>query len=382
MFRKFTADKIFNGTSLLGGKVLIASREGKIIDLVEKAEAGEEIEVYEGIISPGFINCHCHIELSHLKNIIPQHSGLVDFLIAVMKVRNAPPWQMMEAMSKAEEELYHSGTVAIADICNTSDSISLKQNSRLHWHNFVEVSGFVNATADERFEQAKIIEDSFAKLPFRYSIIPHAPYSVSKKLFHLINDHSRQQLSIHNQETHSENELYKNKSGDLLRLYDELGIDISFFEATGKTSFQSWLPNFTHHQKIISVHNTHISQHDLDESREVTFCICINANLYIENALPPLPLLIKNKCPVVIGTDSYASNTQLNMVEEMKTIQQHFPNIDMATLLTWATSNGAETLGIMSNFGSFDKGKNPGIVLLENVDSHFFTKEASGKRLL
>ncbi len=381
MFRKFTADKIFNGTSLISGKVLIASREGKIIDLVEKAEAGEGIEEYAGIICPGFINCHCHIELSHLKNKIPQHTGLVDFVLAVMKGRQVPPKEIKEAIIQAEEELYQSGTVAVADICNTADSFSLKQNSKLHWHNFVEVSGFVNATAEDRFEQAKIIAGTFAKLPFRYSIVPHAPYSVSKKLFQLINEHSRQQVSIHNQETNSENELYKNKSGRMLRLYDELGIDISFFEATGKSSFRSWLPYFTHHQKIISVHNTHISQHDLDAGGGVTFCICINANLYIENALPPLPLLIKNKYPMVIGTDSYASNTQLNMVEEMKTIQQHFKDIDTCTLLQWATSNGAEALGISESFGSFEPGKTPGILLIENVESNF-TAASKGKRLL
>ncbi len=222
-----------------------------------------------------------------------------------------------------------------------------------------------------------------------YSSIP-SPAQIVLQLFHL-QSHSLLQncaseacffvLMKKNQETHSENELYKNKSGDLLRLYDDLGIDISFFEATGKTSFQSWLPYFTHHQKIISVHNTHSSQRDIDASRGVTFCICINANLYIENALPPLPLLIKNQCPIVIGTDSYASNTQLNMVEEMKTIQQHFKDIDTCTLLQWATRNGADALGISENFGSFEPGKTPGIVLLENMNTNF-TATSTGKRLL
>ncbi|MEO5984363.1 MAG: amidohydrolase family protein [Ferruginibacter sp.] len=381
MFRKFTADKIFNGTSLLTGKVLIASREGKIIDLVDQAEGGEGIEKYSGIISPGFINCHCHTELSHLKNKIPKHSGLVDFVLAVMKGRHAPPEEIKEAIIQAEKELYFSGTSAVADICNTADSFSLKQNSKLHWHNFIEVSGFVNSTADERFEQAKIIEGKFAKLPFRYSIVPHAPYSVSNKLFQLINENSRGLLSIHNQETNSENELYLNKSGELLKLYKTLGIDINYFEPTGKTSFQSWLPYFTHHQNIISVHNTHISQHDLNASRDVSFCICINANLYIENTLPPLPLLIENKCAVVLGTDSYASNIQLNMVEEMKTIQQHFEGIDTSTLLQWATSNGAVALGISETFGSFKPGKTPGIVLIEEMDTNF-TATSKGKRLL
>jgi cytosine/adenosine deaminase-related metal-dependent hydrolase len=93
--------------------------------------------------------------------------------------------------------------------------------------------------------------------------------------------------------------------------------------------------------------------------------VCINANLYIENSLPPLDMLLDNGCHIVLGTDSYASNWQLNIFEEIKSIQQHFPHIGLENILKWATSNGARALGIDDFFGSFEKGKKPGLVLID-----------------
>ncbi|MEJ7611806.1 MAG: amidohydrolase family protein [Ferruginibacter sp.] len=280
-------------------------------------------------------------------------------------------------MEKAAEELFAGGTVAVGDICNTTDSVLLKQHSPLYWHNFIEISGFVTAGAEKRFDDAVQILNDFkanqsTNQPINQTTLsPHAPYSVSKKLFELINEATENKtVTIHNREAAAENDLYKNKEGDFLSLYKNLGIDIGSFNATGKSSFQSWLPYFTKGQKIISVHNTFTDQADLDfsntrEKNEVLFfCLCPNANLFIENRLPDIDMLVSNNCRIIIGTDSYASNNQLNMYEEIKTIQQYFPQISLATLLQWATLNGAMALGIDDVYGSFEKGKRPGVVLI------------------
>lgn len=384
MYRKFKADGIFTGTaSLSGDHVLITGSDGKVIEIVDVAAAGDNIEIFNGLLSPGFINCHCHIELSFLKDVIPQHTGLVDFVQAVMANRIAPLDTRLEAMQNGTEELYKSGTVAVGDICNNADSLALKQNSPIYWNNFIEVSGFVDEAAQKRLADAEAVAQKFSILDSPFSIVPHAPYSVSKKLFQLLNEKTAGQLiTIHNQEEGSENDLYKNKAGVFLKLYENLGIDIAGFSPTGKTSFQSWLPYFTNDQKIISVHNTFISQEDINFAQHIFFCICINANLYIENTLPPLEMLTRNNCTIVLGTDSYASNWQLNIIEEMKAIHKNFPFIEMETILKWATLNGAETLGIAETHGSFDKGKTPGIVLIENMEKEIFSPASKAKRLL
>ncbi len=387
MYRKFSADHIFNGYELLpANNVLITDAEGIILDIVDKSTAGDDIQHFSGILSPGFINCHCHIELSHLKGAISKHTGLVDFVQKVMGLRSGfTEEQKQEAMIAAEQEMYDSGIVAVGDICNAGDSISLKQKSKLLWYNFIEVSGFVDAFAQKRFDSAKEIAAQFkSQLPqFKTTIAPHAPYSVSKTLFELLNEETANELiTIHNQESEEEDKLYIDKSGNFLNLYKNFGIDISSFEPTGKSSLQSWLPYFNKQQSILLVHDTFIHQQDVSTfNPQLSIVLCPNANLYIENQLPPIDLLMKNDCNITIGTDSYASNDQLTIIDELKTLQQNFPQLELGSLLQWATSNGSKALQVNDVLGGFEKGKKPGVVLIENVEGLKLQKNSSSKRI-
>jgi cytosine/adenosine deaminase-related metal-dependent hydrolase len=100
---------------------------------------------------------------------------------------------------------------------------------------------------------------------------------------------------------------------------------------------------------------------------KLVYCICINANLYIENKVPPIDLLVKHNCHIVLGTDSYSSNWQLSIAKEIAAVQQYFPHIPLETILQWATINGAKALSWENNMGSFEKGKKPGVVLIDSV---------------
>ncbi len=378
LYRKLKGTDIFDGYTLRGSnQVLVIGENGIVEALVDEKDAGEGIDYFEGVICPGFVNAHCHIELSHLKSKIPQHTGLVNFVQTVMKERTASKEEKYNAMVAAATELYESGTVAVGDICNTTDSILLKQQSNLHWHNFIEVSGFVGAVAQKRFDEAtKIMEEFREALKLsenELTVVPHAPYSVSKPLFNMLNTSSANKtVSIHNQECAAENELYISKAGDFLQLYSNFGIDINSFSPTGKRSLESWLPYFSEQQKIILVHNTFTKKDDVlfaaaNKTHDSLFyCICPNANLYIENTLPDIEMLLQTNCNIVLGTDSYASNEQLNMYEEIKTILKNFSTILLDTVLKWATIDGAKALGIDKVAGSFESGKKPGVVLINN----------------
>jgi len=380
-YRKIKGTQIFTGNHFAEeNSVLIVEEDGTIETIINESEAGENIEKVSGILSPGFINAHCHIELSHLKNKIPQHIGLVNFVQQVMMNRNASVEEKEEAMQNAEKELYESGTVAVGDICNTTDSISLKSNSNMYWHNFIEVSGFVNANAQKRFDEASDILRQFRLLNAneyykpnnkQQTLVPHAPYSVSTSLFKILNENSKDAIiSIHNQECEAEDKLFMQKNGKFLSLYKNFGIDIQSFAETRKSSLQSWLPLLTNNQKIISVHNTFTQKEDIVfahqfyNKEQFFLCLCPNANLYIENTLPQIEMFIEQNCNIVLGTDSYAGNWTLNIFEEIKTIRSHFPTIALETILQWATINGAKALEIDNLFGSFEKGKKPGVVLI------------------
>ena len=181
-------------------------------------------------------------------------------------------------------------------------------------------------------------------------------------------------ISCHNQETLAEDELYQSGQGDFLRLLKKFGVEESPFPITGRSSLQSWLPHVNRQQKLILVHNTFISSSDIDFAMEhanehlsgLFFCLCVNANLYIENKLPPVEMLALKGVELVIGTDSYSSNDQLSIAAEIRTIREKAPSIPLEVILRWATYNGAKALGRENEIGSFDKGKQPGILLLND----------------
>ncbi len=106
-YKKFKADYIFTGTELLHpNNILITDENGVIETIIEEENAGDNIEVFKGLISPGFINCHCHLELSHMKNVIQSGTGLVEFLIKVINLRSADKKEIEAAIQTADEEMY------------------------------------------------------------------------------------------------------------------------------------------------------------------------------------------------------------------------------------------------------------------------------------
>ncbi len=403
--RKFKADRLFTGFDMAeADSVLITSADGIVLDIVPSGQAGEGVEILEGVLCPGFVNCHCHLELSHMKGLIPEKTGLVDFLLGVMTKRDFSADIIAHSMAAAEKGMLEGGIVAVGDICNTGHSLELKSRSPLHYHNFIETMGFTDAGAPARFEAARKTFGHFAgssPQPFRSnSIVPHAPYSVSGRLFGMITGlPGNRLLSIHNQETAAENEFLQSATGDFRRLYEGLGIDISFFTGSGRRSRPGFLPHFHKGQSLILVHNVDTNEEDLvfakgwldeergsspgeESSRDLFFCLCPNANLYISGQLPDINMLIRHRFPIVVGTDSLASNHTLSILEELKTLQAHLPGLPMETLLGWATANGAKALAVADRLGSFEKGRKPGMVLIENSGGERISVNARARRIL
>ncbi len=378
MYRKFSPDKIFDGYRFLEEKVLITDAAGIVIDIIDEKDAGDDVEKLHGILCPGFINAHCHLELSHMKGHIPRHTGLVDFVLKVVTERHYAEHDILEAIEDAEDEMLENGIVAVGDICNNVLTIPQKNKERLQYHNFVEASGFVPAIAKDRFDRSAQILKEYRTTNHlqRSTLNPHAPYSVSSEMFGMINDLTENNLlTIHNQETAAENEFFEKGTGDFLRLYQQMGIDISFFKPSKKTSLQTWLPYFTKEQTIISVHNVVTTATDIEffnnkqptTNLKLFFCLCPNANLYISNTVPDVKMLMHHTDNIVLGTDSLASNDQLSILSEIKTLKNNFPEIDLAILLKWATSNGAKALQMNDSLGSFEKGKQPGLILIDGA---------------
>lgn len=378
--KKFKADQLFDGHVLWSDKVLVTQEDGTIEAVIPAAEAGQEVVPVQGLLMPGLINAHCHLELSHLKDVIPPHTGLIEFLCSVVTKRDFPAQLIQERIIAAEKEMFDNGIVGVGDIGNTADTATVKASSLIRWQNFVEVLGFTDEKAVANLqhyqEQLTLLSKALSRspLPHRSSLVPHAPYSISPKTFQLINQATEGQvISMHNQEHPAENDLYRQGGGDYLQLFRIFGMDRSPFPVTGHNSLRSVLPYFDRGQTIILVHNTCTTEEEIQwandyasqQGIELVYCLCINANLYIENKVPPARLLHQLGCRVVMGTDSYSSNWQLSMASEIKTMQQHFPSIPLQTLLGWTTREGAAALRWDRELGTFEKGKRPGLVSMD-----------------
>jgi cytosine/adenosine deaminase-related metal-dependent hydrolase len=333
------------------------------------------------------VNTHCHVELSHLKEKIKQHTGLVNFIMDVQKHRQTDKSAIIEAAFKADDEMYENGIVAVGDISNTNNSIGVKESSRLYYHTFIETFGFLPSRAEETFNNALELLKEFKPMPV--SITPHAPYSVSKELFKLIRDYcstGQNLVSIHNQECEDENKFYRYKLGSFLDMYAAFGIDIQYFKPQARNSVQSILPLLSNKQDILMVHNTCTNLKDIyfikRFDRSITWCFCPNANLYIENRLPKVELFIGQGYNITLGTDSLASNNKLCILNEMRTLQDKIPEISTAKLIEWGTLNGARFLGIDDEKGTLEPGKTPGLNLITGLDGLKITPETKVRRLV
>lgn len=371
---KFRSEQLFTGLEMLDEtQVLVTNDQGVVEGIVPAEDAGDDVQLLDGIISPGFINTHCHLELSHLKNVIPEGTGLVDFVMGVMHQRNFAEETILAAIEAQEQVMYNNGIVAVGDICNTAHSFAQKQKGKLHYYNFIEVSGFVPQFADKRFEQGLTIYNQ-ATDKESSAIVPHAPYSTSLQLMQLVNEHSKGKvITIHNQETKEEEDFFITGDSKFRKLFDTFNIDISFYKPYGQNSLRVYLPYLNKASSILLVHNTFTTLPDvqfaLDEAalfnHDLYWALCVNANLYIEKKLPPVYLLRDHECTITLGTDSLASNHGLSILEEIKTIRKNFPEIELEEILQWATYNGAKALQMSKHLGSFEKGKQPGVLLMD-----------------
>lgn len=380
--RKLSAHYIFTGTGkVLVKGIVVLSDDGIINDIIDtNGELSEMagVEFYSGVLIPGFVNAHCHLELSHLRSVFSEKTGLPAFLKSVVEYRNSEESKVIREAEKADFEMWKNGVVAVGDISNTNTTFRLKSESGIVYHTFIEALGFSPQRAESAFCRARYCYDEAQLLGMSASIVPHAPYSIAKELFEKISEFAIIQKSIltmHSQECTAEDDLYLKGEGEIVRhLTENLALDLSSFKPTGKTALASvitWLPK---ENKLLLVHNIHACQNDIDlikQSRSLNqtwFVVCPESNLYIEDRLPDIPLFRKNKLQICIGTDSLSSNHGLSILEEMKTIQNHFPAIPFAEIVTWATRNGAEALEMNGWAGTIEKGKKPGINLITGMD--------------
>ena len=386
----YTADYIMPVTSPpIKGGVVALDEKGLIIGVYHSSDPqlqDKELIRYEGVLTPGFVNGHCHLELSHMKGKVPQGTGLPKFLNTVMSDRAASQEAIIQAMVEADKTMFANGIQVVGDHVNTAVSAEVKSQSPICYHTFVELIGFDPAVAEERVDQARDIEYEFE--PQRSSITPHAAYSCSKKLLRSLSDKvdANNIFSLHNQESDEENKFFRYKRGAFLDFYKDNNISHEHVTANGKNALQNSIQFLPAENRLLLIHNTYTAPKDMDYvtriGRDVYYCLCPKANLYIEGSLPKIQSFVLSKQKLLIGTDSLASNDSLDILEELKVIHDKFTDVSFETTLAWATINGAKALKLEEKYGSLEVGKSPGLLLIKDMDGLSLTPQAAVQRIV
>lgn len=374
--RRLSAQYIFTNTGKpLRRGIVTLDAEDRVVALEDTRgdlRESASVEFHNGIIIPGFVNCHCHLELSHMEKPAGEAPGLASFITDISLRRLSEESIRQNAIVRADRMMKDEGIVLCADICNTPDSFSIKKHSQIKYISLLEVFGVNPDKAAGRMNEVLKLAAEATREGIPWSIVPHSAYSVSKTLFSLIREQTTDNTitSIHFMESESEITFLENHSGPLMDSYRKAGFPGEVPESAD-SHISVILEEIIPSGNLILVHNTFIREEMIPEvnSRHgVSWCLCPRSNLIIEGKLPPLDILARSGCNIVIGTDSLASNTSLSILDELKTLQSGFPSFSLEDLVRYATLNGARALNETASLGSIEPGKKPGLLLLENCD--------------
>jgi cytosine/adenosine deaminase-related metal-dependent hydrolase len=368
-----SADIIYDGTGARYDDHVLVMDGQTVVELLPMADvSGADIQRYEGILLPGLINTHCHLELSHMLGKVPTGTGLLPFIGHVVKYRDTSMAEIEACIRAGDAEMYDNGIVAVGDISNKADTAATKDDSLLSYYTFVEMFDFLQTskTAETIEQYMAVLAAQSDKGSNRKNLSPHAPYTVTPELMRYITSHVGPQstISIHNQETSHENQLFVDGGGDFKAWYGQFGHTVEDRYITGQPSIYYAMQHLDARQRTLFVHNTMTTQADIAAAQEwsdtVYWATCPRANLYIENRLPVYSRFVAENAKVTIGTDSLTSNWALDIWAEVQTILKYASYLSIDQVITWATSNGAEALGYEDRLGSFAVGKQPGVNLV------------------
>ena len=344
--------------------VVTLADDGQIVAVEqwESLDSMAQTEFYAGALTAGFVNAHCHIELSYLRGKIERGSGFAGFARAIGQVRGlASDEERMAAIAATDAKMYSEGVEVVADIVNGTTSMPTKSKSRILYHSFAEVFGLLSTT-----------EPMLGLLQYdNTTLTPHSTYSLQEKVFGAITEQRYDYahdapLSVHFMESPDEKALYVGK-GSLAEWYTRMGWECDFLHYGSPAG--RIVGQIAADRKVLLVHNCCIEEEDFDLIEkhfqvQPSWVVCPCSNDYISGLRPPLELLRRRGAEICIGTDSLASNEELTMVGEMKRMSE----VPLAELVEWATINGARALGVDREKGSIEVGKRAGVVLLEGVE--------------
>ncbi|MFZ1749848.1 MAG: amidohydrolase family protein, partial [Saprospiraceae bacterium] len=262
MVYKITANHVLSSDgSWSDDTIIITDQSGLILGLDHKTSHDPaSVRKLSGVLVPGLINTHCHLELSHMKNKVDTGTGLLPFLNRVVSYRDIDQDIIDQAIVDGDAEMRKNGIVAVGDISNKADTAHVKSSSQIDYYTFVEMFDFMQPSmTNSTIKQYEPVMHAQSEAGHnKKSYVPHAPYTVSPDLFKYVNDNNKKgsTISIHNQETPDEDQLFMDGSGGFFDFFNGFGMNMDHFRPLGKSSLHFTIQHLKPDFNTIFVHNT------------------------------------------------------------------------------------------------------------------------------
>lgn len=344
--RRFAASYVYtlDGVPLRDGFVEMED-DGTVIRTGLCEDPASEENFYDGAMVPGFVNSHCHVELSHLKGRFRKGSGMAGFIDQINELRDAVPSEEKIEILKGEmESLWVQGVAAMADISNCEDSFAVKAASPIYTRTFIEVFGTEPEDCGAVMASARSLKEKADSYGIDASVTPHACYTMSPELVTAAAAEglATGYISYHSQESDQEEDMIRYGSGAMWDNRKAAGMSTP--PVTGTSSLEYFIERlWTVHpapfeENILLVHNVYLDEvaarAALGVMKNVYWAVCPLSNVFINNQLPPIDLMRSLGLKITVGTDSLSSNDSLDMVKELYCIQSAFPHVTMNELFT------------------------------------------------
>ena len=333
----------------------------------------------QGVLLPGLVNAHTHLELSVFAGRVPGGRGLVDWASDLLRARadvaDVGRAAVMQAATSAAAEAARLGTAAVGDTGNSLDAIPGIAACGLRGMFFHELVGSREArTGDaladaERERQQFLTDGAGTRWPagLGYTPSPHAPYSAGPALLQRIfaaAARAAQPASIHVAEDPDELALLRDGSGRWPAILIAMNVDpASRVPRTTPVAYLQGLGAFDTPAPPLLVHMVHVDADQRRRARDAgaTVVLCPRSNLHIGGVLPDVPALLADGLALAVGTDSLASAPDLSLWAELAILRARFPDVPAARWLEAATLDGAHALRL-SGAGALAPGKRPGVL--------------------
>ncbi|MCD6304116.1 MAG: amidohydrolase family protein [Planctomycetes bacterium] len=358
-----------DGTSLRRGIMRIS---GGLIEAVgpegRVRPAGDHRELGEVAVIPGLVNAHTHLELTHLRGLLPQRRPMPQWLYA-LKANWPASHERRVAVEAGAAEALATGTTTVGDVSHNHLAWRTLKQTPLRAVCFAEAMGIGPLAGDGIERLRRSVRGCRATRRVRFGLFPHAPYSTGEDVYRAAVELARRRrwpIATHLAETEGERQLLLRGSGRLFDFLAHMGLLDSSVHVPRCTpiAFAERLGLFDLHCLLVHVNYIDDAEMKLLASSGASVVYCPRSNDFFGRSGHRYAEMLAAGINVAVGTDSLASNSSLDMLAELARIRSE-AKLDNQAILKMGTINAAEALGLAEEVGSLQPGKQADWVVLE-----------------